>query len=93
MLHDPAGADGRGTLLAGDVIQVVPDRTHVGFMYSYPNLIPLPAASVAAIAAAVAPFAFEVLYGAWWNTVARRDAKAVVERSAARYAAALEGNP
>lgn len=93
VLHDPAGADGRGTLLAGDVIQVVPDRTHVGFMYSYPNLIPLPAASVAAIAAAVAPFAFEVLYGAWWNTVVRRDAKAVVERSAARYAAALEGNP
>jgi hypothetical protein len=75
------------------VIQVVPDRTHVGFMYSYPNLIPLPAATVVAIAAAVAPFRFEALYGAWWNTVVRRDAKAVVERSAARYAAALEGNP
>jgi hypothetical protein len=91
VLHHPAGADGRGALLTGDVIQVVPDRTHVGFMYSYPNLIPLPAASVAAIAAAVAPFAFEVLYGAWWNAVVRADAKAVVERSAARYARAIEG--
>ncbi len=91
VLHDPAGSDGRGALLTGDVIQVVPDRAHVGFMYSYPNLIPLPAASVAAIAAAVEPYAFEVIYGAWWDAVVPRDARAVVARSAARYAAALAG--
>jgi hypothetical protein len=90
VLHDPAAADGRGALLTGDVIQVVPDRTHVGFMYSYPNLIPLPPASVWAVAAAVAPFAFERLYGAWWNAVIGRDAQAVVQRSAVRYAAALD---
>ena len=33
-------------LLAGDIVQVIPDRGWVGFMYSYPNLIPLPEAGV-----------------------------------------------
>ena len=45
VLHGP---DGEGTLLCGDVVQVIPDREWVSFMYSYPNLIPLPAAEVAA---------------------------------------------
>ena len=44
----PGGAGGAGALLSGDIVQVIPDRAHVGFMYSYPNLIPLPAAAVAA---------------------------------------------
>ena len=55
VLHWAAGADGRGALLSGDIVQVIPDRAHVGFMYSYPNLIPLPAAAVARIAAALEP--------------------------------------
>ena len=40
------GADGRGALLSGDIVQVVADRDWVSFMYSYPNLIPLPASEV-----------------------------------------------
>src|SRR5947207_4740257 len=43
VLHWAGGAEGRGALLTGDIIQVVPDRKHVSFMYSYPNYIPLPA--------------------------------------------------
>ena len=58
-------------------------------MWSYPNLVPLPDASVQAIAAAVEPFAFEALYGAWWTTVIPADAKEIVRRSAARYTQAL----
>jgi glyoxylase-like metal-dependent hydrolase (beta-lactamase superfamily II) len=81
-------ADGRGSLLTGDIVQVIPDRRHVGFMYSYPNLIPLPAAAVEAIRAALDPFAFETVYGAWWGTVIE-DGKGAVERSAARYVRAL----
>jgi glyoxylase-like metal-dependent hydrolase (beta-lactamase superfamily II) len=81
-------ADGRGALLSGDIVQVIPDRRHVGFMYSYPNLIPLPAAAVEGIRAALAPFAFETIYGAWWGTVIP-DGKAAVERSAARYVRAV----
>jgi glyoxylase-like metal-dependent hydrolase (beta-lactamase superfamily II) len=87
----PSGASGAGALLSGDIVQVIPDRSHVGFMYSYPNLIPLPAGSVAAIAAALEPYPFEVIYGAWWDRVVRRDAKEAVRRSAERYARALEG--
>src|SRR5215813_12224218 len=37
VLHWSGGAGGHGALLAGDVIQVVSDRKHVSFMYSYPN--------------------------------------------------------
>lgn len=91
VLHWGSGAAGRGALLSGDVVQVIPDRRHVGFMYSYPNLIPLPVAAVEAIAATLAPLAFDVLYGAWWDSVVRTDAHAAVQRSAARYAQAISG--
>jgi hypothetical protein len=86
MLHVP---DGDGTLLVGDIIQVVPDRSHVAFMWSYPNLVPLPPAAVDAIAAAVEPFAFATLQAAWWGRTVGPDAKAIVRRSAARYARAV----
>jgi len=88
VLHWAGGAGGRGSLLSGDIVQVIPDRRHVGFMYSYPNLIPLPAAAVEGIRAALDPFAFETLYGAWWGTVIE-DGKGAVERSAARYVRAV----
>ena len=92
VLHWAAGAEGRGALLSGDILQVVQDRRYVSFMYSYPNLIPLPAATVRRIADAVAPYAFDRLYGAWWGRVVQEDAKAAVARSAARYIAALGGD-
>lgn len=76
-------------LLAGDVVQVVPDRRYVSFMYSYPNLIPLPAATVERIAAALEPFSFDAIYGAWWDRVIERDGSAVVRRSADRYVRAV----
>jgi glyoxylase-like metal-dependent hydrolase (beta-lactamase superfamily II) len=76
-------------LLSGDVVQVVPDRRYVSFMYSYPNLIPLPAATVERIAAALEPFPFDAIYGAWWDRVIERDGSAVVRRSADRYVRAV----
>jgi hypothetical protein len=84
-------ADGAGALLTGDIIQVVPDRSHVAFMWSYPNLVPLPEAEVQRIAAAVEPFAYEAIYGAWWGTVIERDGPEIVRRSADRYGRALRG--
>jgi hypothetical protein len=80
-----------GMLLSGDIVQVIPDRSHVSFMYSYPNLIPLPADSVRAIAETLEPYAYSTLYGAWWGTVIRDGADAVVQRSAERYVRALQG--
>jgi hypothetical protein len=91
VLHWAAGAGGRGALLAGDVVQVIPDRAHVGFMYSYPNYIPLPVATVQAIAARLAPLAFTTIYGAWWDAVVPDDGHAAVQRSARRYADAIAG--
>jgi hypothetical protein len=89
VLHWSAGAAGRGALLTGDIIQVVADRKHVSFMYSYPNYIPLPAAAIERITTAVAAVRYDRIYGAFWDTVIERDGKAVVRASAERYRAAL----
>jgi hypothetical protein len=91
VMHWADGADGRGALLTGDVIQVVPDRRWVSFLRSYPNLIPLDAGSVRRIAAAVEPYAFDRIYGAWWDMHVMEDAGNAVARSAARYVAAITG--
>jgi Metallo-beta-lactamase superfamily len=82
---------GGNSLLSGDIVQVIPDRSHVSFMYSYPNLIPLPPAAVEGIANALEPYEFDTLYGAWWGRIVRGDAKGIVRRSAERYVRALDG--
>lgn len=89
VLHWPAGAEGRGVLLAGDTIFVVPDTRYVTFMYSYPNFIPLPARTVERIVQAVEPFAFDRIYGIWFDRILASDAKAAIARSAARYIQAI----
>ena len=85
VLHWPAG----DALLSGDIVQVFPDRRWVSFMYSYPMLIPLPAREVERIAAALEPYAFERIYGAWWGRVIPANAMDVVRRSARRYVASI----
>jgi hypothetical protein len=91
LLHWAGGADGAGALLSGDIVQVIPDRRHVGFMYSYPNLVPLPASSVQAMVDALEGHPFEPIYGAWWEAIVWRDGETVVARSAERYVRALTG--
>jgi hypothetical protein len=59
-------------------------------MYSYPNLIPLPAAEIQRIRETIAPYTFERLYGAWFERVVTHDAHDVVLRSADRYIRALQ---
>lgn len=81
----------RRALLSGDIVQVIPDRAWVSFMYSYPNLIPLPAAAVERIAQALEPFSFDTIHGAWWERLVPHDGKGVVQRSARRYVRALGG--
>jgi len=90
VLHWPEGADGKGVILSGDILQVVQDRHWVSFMYSYPNLIPLPASAVRRIDAAVDPFDFDRIYGAWWGKVVVTEGKAAVHRSAGRYIHAIQ---
>jgi glyoxylase-like metal-dependent hydrolase (beta-lactamase superfamily II) len=89
VLHWRAGADGKGALFAGDIAMVAMDRSHVSFMYSYPNLVPLNAKAVRRIADAVAPLAFDRIYGAWWGRIIASDAKTRFEASVRRYLAAI----
>jgi len=88
VLHWAQGAKVRGALLAGDIVQVVPDRDWVSFMYSYPNLIPLPHREIERIVSALEPFAFEHIYGAFGRHVLA-DGKGALARSAQRYVRAI----
>ena len=85
VLHWPAGAGGQGALLTGDILQVAQDRRFVSFMYSYPNMIPLPAPAIRRIVAAVEPIAFDRIYGFRSGLAVAADAKGAVTRSADRY--------
>jgi hypothetical protein len=58
-------------------------------MYSHPKYVPLPASAVQRIVAAVEPFEFDRIYGAFWDMVIDRDGKAVVKDSAERYLQAI----
>jgi len=89
ILHWRAGADGRGALLTGDVAMVAMDRSSLSFMYSFPNYIPLNAGAVRRIAQAVAPLAFDRIYGAWWGKNIAAGARAAFNASVKRYLAAI----
>lgn len=91
VLHWADGANGRGVVCAGDILTVATDRKWLSFMRSYPNFIPLSAREVEAIGTAMAPYAFDVLYGHYFDRVIPKDAKAVLEKSVARYIAAVNG--
>ncbi len=90
ILHWPSGAEGRGAIFTADTIYVVQDRRWVSFMYSFPNLIPLPAHAVEGIMLAVEPFTFDRVYSAWFDNVVASDGKAAVRRSAERYIRAIQ---
>ena len=89
VLHWPNGADARGALLAGDVVQVLPGQRRVSFMYSYPMLIPLPAREVERIGAFLERYEFDRIYGAWWNRVVSAGGKDAVRWAVERYVRAL----
>lgn len=85
------GANGKGVVLAGDIIRVVADRKWVTFMYSYPNFIPLPSKKVQAIAKHMASMHFNRIYDAF-HRIIPDSADQAVQASAKRYIAALHGD-
>jgi len=89
VLHWADWSEGRGVLLSGDILQVVPSG-HVSFMWSYPNLIPLSAAKVQRMAEILEPFAFDAVYGSFSGR-GQIDAhgKQVVAASVVRYIARI----
>jgi hypothetical protein len=88
--HWPAGAGGKGVLLAGDQPAVRQNRRWVTFMWSYPKMIPPGPAAIRKIATALRPIAFDRLDRAFSDLVVMADAKAAAERSAARYLRVIE---
>ncbi|ARS37811.1 MBL fold metallo-hydrolase [Pontibacter actiniarum] len=83
VLHLPR--HGQGTLLTGDSIYVVRDRKHVSFMYSYPNLVPLPQQAIRLIHERIHPLEFDTIHAAFEGQVIATGAKGAFERSVKRY--------
>lgn len=91
MLHWAKGAGGRGVLCSSDIATVTTDRKFLTFMRSYPNFIPLSAKEVQGIAAALAPFRFDTIYGHYFDRVIPSGGADVLKRSVARYLKAIGG--
>ncbi len=89
VLHWADGADGGGALLTGDTIMVGEDRRTTGFMYSFPNYIPLEARAVERIGTMVEPFEFDHVYGAWFGRNILAAGKQAVRYSVRRYIHAI----
>ena len=90
ILHWPAGANGKGAILSGDIIHVVMDRRMVSFMHSYPNCIPLPLKDIEHIKRVVSGLSFDRIYGAWNNRVVIKEGKKIFEKSVNRYISILK---
>jgi hypothetical protein len=90
--HWDKGGNGKGALFTGDIVMVIPDRSHVSFMRSYPNLIPLSGPSVERLGRMLEPFDYDVIYGAFFDRNVTKGAKLALQRSVKRYHAAVTGD-
>lgn len=90
VMHWAGGAQGRGVVCAGDILTIATDRKWLSFMRSYPNFIPLSAREVRQIGDALKPYAFDTIYGHYFDRVIH-NGKEVLAKSVERYIAAIEG--
>ncbi len=74
-----------GALFPGDALQVVLDRRHVTFMYSYPNYLPMKTSDVRAMRTRVAGYAFEDVFGYTWGRNIVGGGRAAVDASFDRF--------
>jgi hypothetical protein len=88
-LHWACGPRERGALFVGDTPQVAMDRRSVGFMYSYPNLVPMRPSEVSAMRGRLAGFDYEDVYGFSWGRNIIGGARAALEASFDRYLVAV----
>jgi glyoxylase-like metal-dependent hydrolase (beta-lactamase superfamily II) len=88
-LHWKDGPREGGALFPGDALQVVFDRRHVAFMYSYPNFIPMKTSGVRAMRALLGERAFDDAYGFTWGRNILGGARAAVDASFERHLAAV----
>lgn len=92
VLHVAAAAEGRGALLVGDTVMVLPGRRRVSFMRSYPMLLPLPERYLDRLLRALDGLAYDRLHGAWTGSDVPSGAREVVRSSAETYRGWLTGS-
>lgn len=78
-----------GVLLSGDIVQVAPGANAVSFMWSYPNMLPLPAETVREMTRRLDAVKFAKLYGAFEGREIAQNAAEIVRRSGEKYIACL----
>ncbi len=84
--HFPGGS------VSGDIVQVAADLGRVSFLWSYPNMMPLSAATVRRIADTLAAWRFDRIYGAFPGRQVATGGARALERSAARYVELLNAS-
>lgn len=84
-----AGPRDGGSLFSGDAIQVAKAGRCAGFMYSYPNAIPLGSAALAGLQSRVADIAYDDIYGFSDDRQIIGGAKAEIDASFQRSRAAI----
>ena len=82
--------EGDGILLAGDILQVTPGADRVSFMWSYPNMLPLPGTVVEEIVRRLSPVKFDRLYGAFERQNINANAHEIVMHSGQKYISCLK---
>lgn len=75
----------KNSILTGDSIYVGRDRRAVTFMYSYPNLIPLPKPAIEQIRDRMADVPFDRIYAAFDGMIIAENGRAVFDMSIQRY--------
>ncbi len=85
VLYWTTSADKKGVLLTGDTLQVVADPCRVTFLWSYPNMIPLSAATVRRMADGLKQWRIDRVYGFSVGRQIDQDGNAAIEHSAQRY--------
>jgi hypothetical protein len=90
VMHWAKGAENKGALLSGDLLQVTPDRKFVSFMWSYPNYIPLGEKAVRAIAKRLDGWSYDTIYGAFWDRFIAGNGASVTAKSVARHIEILQ---
>ncbi len=88
-LHWRAGPRAGGALFPGDALQVVFDRRHVTFMYSYPNYIPMKPADVRHMRELLRGYEFDDVYGYTWGRNILGGGRAAIDASFERYLRAI----
>jgi len=88
-LHWRSGPRPGGALFPGDALQVVFDRRHVSFMYSYPNYIPMKRSDVRAMQARLEGYKFDDVYGFTWGRNIIGGGRAAVDASFDRFLSAM----